>query len=115
MVPLAPLKVSTTTGWPSGPCIASAMIRASVSVGPPGGNPTIMVTGRDGKISAAAGAATAASASSAAAKLAMRFGFMTSVDYRPAGPSFRRAETGTETCTMTRLAAVEKVSNSVVV
>jgi hypothetical protein len=51
-------------------------MRASVSVGPPGGNPTIIVTGRVGKISAAAGVAAAISADSAMAKPAMPFRFM---------------------------------------
>jgi len=48
MVPLAPLTVSTTTVWPSARPIASARIRPSVSVGPPGGNPISMVIGCDG-------------------------------------------------------------------
>jgi len=52
--------------------MASAMMRASVSVGPPGGLPTIMVTGRDGKISAAADVAAASSAGSAMAKPAKK-------------------------------------------
>ena len=46
--PPAPLTFSMTTGWPSAPRIRSAMTRASVSVGPPAGNGTTIVTGRDG-------------------------------------------------------------------
>ena len=36
MVPAAPATFSTTTGWPSGARIRSAMIRARISAGPPG-------------------------------------------------------------------------------
>src|SRR5262245_26811912 len=48
MVPLAPPTFSITTGCPSEGRIASAMIRAVVSVEPPGGNGEIRVIGRDG-------------------------------------------------------------------
>jgi hypothetical protein len=36
------------TGCPSDDDSRSAAIRAAVSVGPPGGNPTISLIGRDG-------------------------------------------------------------------
>jgi hypothetical protein len=48
MLPPAPVTFSITTVWPSDPFIASARMRASVSVGPPAGNGTTIVTGRDG-------------------------------------------------------------------
>src|SRR5262245_12055107 len=54
MVPPAPPTFSITTGWPSVGRIASAMMRAAVSVDPPGGNGTIRVTGRDGNVCASA-------------------------------------------------------------
>src|SRR5580693_8041021 len=50
-VAIVPLAVSTAIGWPRF-FIPSATMRASVSVGPPGGKPTIMVSGCDGKSSA---------------------------------------------------------------
>ena len=49
MLPPAPPTFSMTTVWPSGARIASAMMRAVVSVEPPGGNGEISVTGRVGK------------------------------------------------------------------
>ena len=49
MVPPAPPTFSTTTVWPSGARMRSAMMRAVVSVEPPGGKGTISVTGRVGK------------------------------------------------------------------
>jgi hypothetical protein len=45
---------STITGWPSAAPILSAMMRAATSVDPPGGNDTIKVIGREGKLSARA-------------------------------------------------------------
>ena len=54
MVPPAPPTFSTTIGWPSDARMPSATMRAMMSVIPPGGNGTIMVTGRDGKACAAA-------------------------------------------------------------
>jgi len=47
-VPAAPVGFSTMTDWPSVTVIRSARMRASVSVGPPAGNGTTMVMGRDG-------------------------------------------------------------------
>src|SRR6185436_6905628 len=55
-----------TTVCPSGPRIRSPMIRAAVSVEPPGGNGTISVTGRVGNVCACAHAKPAHSASAAA-------------------------------------------------
>jgi hypothetical protein len=37
MVPLPPGRFSTITGWPSMGAIASATLRATMSVAPPGG------------------------------------------------------------------------------
>src|SRR6218665_45811 len=55
--PLAPARLSTTTGWPSACCKSLAMRRATTSVMPPGGKGTTRVMGRLGH-----GAASAASA-----------------------------------------------------
>src|SRR5258706_12652868 len=65
MLPLAPPTFSITTVWPSGARIASPMMRAAVSVEPPGGNGTIRETGRVGNGWAAALAASADSAMAA--------------------------------------------------
>src|SRR5262245_64997818 len=43
---------STITDWPSDVRMRSPRMRASVSLGPPAGNGTIIVTGRDGKVCA---------------------------------------------------------------
>src|ERR1051325_5124846 len=68
MLPPAPPTFSMITGWPSDGRIASPMMRAAVSVDPPGGNGTIRVTGRDGNACACAWLVTrAANAASAAA------------------------------------------------
>src|SRR5436190_3783048 len=48
-----------TTDWPSGARMRSAMMRAAVSVEPPGGNGETSVTGLTGKLCAAAVVATA--------------------------------------------------------
>jgi hypothetical protein len=48
MVDPAPVTFSTTIGWPSEARMPSPRIRPSVSVGPPAGNGTIIVMGRDG-------------------------------------------------------------------
>ena len=48
MLPEAPPTFSTTIGWPSVARICSPMMRTSVSLGPPAGNGTTTVTGRDG-------------------------------------------------------------------
>jgi hypothetical protein len=55
-----------TTVCPSGPRIRSPMIRAAVSVEPPGGNGTISVTGRVGNVCACAHVKPAHSASATA-------------------------------------------------
>src|SRR6218665_786981 len=49
MLPLAPLRLSTTKDWPSTACRRSAMARATMSVAPPGGKGTISRTGRVGE------------------------------------------------------------------
>ncbi|MCY1377561.1 hypothetical protein D9M69_651410 [compost metagenome] len=60
------------SGCPSNFAIDGCMARASTSAGPPGGKATSMVTGLDGKVSAAsAGPAVAALTTSAAARAAM--------------------------------------------
>ena len=48
MLAPAPVTFSTITVWPSDVRMRSANMRASVSFGPPAGNGTMMVTGRDG-------------------------------------------------------------------
>src|SRR5262249_19755026 len=51
-LPPAPLTFSTMTGSPSEARIDSVKSRAKVPTGPPGGNGTTTVTGRDGKVCA---------------------------------------------------------------
>src|SRR4029453_16208278 len=62
MVPLAPARFSTMTGWPSAAARGSAIMRAARSVVPPGAAPTSMVIGLPGNplCANAQGAATAA-------------------------------------------------------
>src|SRR5262249_38469173 len=48
MLPLAPTRFSTTTGWPRVCPSLSASTRAAMSGAPPGGIGTMIVTGRDG-------------------------------------------------------------------
>ena len=48
MLAPAPVTVSMITGWPSETRIRSLKIRASVSVGPPAGNGTMIVMGCEG-------------------------------------------------------------------
>ena len=67
MVAPAPASVSTTTDCPSGARIASAMMRAAVSVEPAGGNGEISVTGRDGNCCAPTEPNQAASAAARSA------------------------------------------------
>src|SRR5262249_16496466 len=54
MVEPAPVTFSTIIGCPSEWRICSAIMRASASVGPPAGNGTMIVMGRDGYVSASA-------------------------------------------------------------
>src|SRR2546429_4200827 len=62
MLPLAPPAFSMTTVCPSGCRMRSAMMRAVVSVEPPGGNGTMSVIGRVGKFWACAAVTNSASA-----------------------------------------------------
>src|SRR5918992_5902722 len=48
MLPAAPARFSTTTGWPSGAWARSASKRAKMSVEPPGAKGTIRRRGFDG-------------------------------------------------------------------
>ena len=48
MLPEAPATFSMMTGWPSDARMRSAMTRAPVSSGPPAGNGTTRVIGREG-------------------------------------------------------------------
>src|SRR5437868_13530454 len=66
MLPPAPPTFSITIGWPSDSRIFSAMMRAAASVEPPGGNGTISVSGRDGKVCACAAVAAHTAMNSAA-------------------------------------------------
>jgi hypothetical protein len=52
IVPVAPGLFSTTNGCPNFSCSLGAIARASVSVDPPGGNGTTIVTGLVGQASA---------------------------------------------------------------
>src|SRR5262249_25377976 len=65
--PAAPLTFSTITDWPSDTRMRSFKTRASTSAGPAAGNGTIMVTGRAGKLCAAAPSDVARSATAPAA------------------------------------------------
>ncbi len=56
IVPLAPVRFSTTTCWPMRGVSFSANTRASASVSPPGGNDTMIVTGLLGQACASTGA-----------------------------------------------------------
>jgi hypothetical protein len=67
MVPVAPGTFSMMSGWASDTRIRSVMMRATVSVGPPGANPTMTVIGPDG--SACALVAPSAAASAAASTI----------------------------------------------
>ena len=48
MAPVAPARLSMTNGCPSFSCSFGAMARATMSVDPPGGNGTMIVTGFSG-------------------------------------------------------------------
>src|SRR4029079_6166375 len=66
MLPPAPERFSTTTCWPSSSDKAGAMMRAVVSVPPPGSKPTTVVTGFCGYCACAAAAKPKASTARAA-------------------------------------------------
>ena len=70
MLPPAPGRFSTTTGWPSTGVRAFASARARTSVAAPGGKATTMRTGRSGQECARtiAGVASTAPAPSSAAR-----------------------------------------------
>ncbi len=70
MLAPAPVTFSMMTAWPSVSFMRSPRMRASVSVGPPAGNGTIMVIGREGKVSAPAALKHPSVAASAAAPTA---------------------------------------------
>ena len=67
ITPFAPGRLSTMTCWPSAALIFGWMIRATRSVAPPGGKPTIMRTGRGGAHSPASPVAGNQAAHTAAA------------------------------------------------
>src|SRR5436190_18840557 len=71
MLAPAPVTLSMITGWPSDTRMRSERMRASVSVGPPAGNGTMMVSGRDGKGSALAPQLTASAKAAATAAIFM--------------------------------------------
>src|SRR5258707_7681682 len=64
---LAPARFSITTGWPQCSLMRWRTKRAMRSVGPPGGNGTMMRIGRLGKFAAAPGSDCAATGTVAAA------------------------------------------------
>src|SRR5690242_7554190 len=65
MLPAAPTRFSTSTGWPSRSESLGARMRELMSVGPPGANGTTQRIGCDGKLCAwAAHAKTAAATAS---------------------------------------------------
>src|SRR4051812_41276965 len=49
MEALAPVRFSTSTGWPQASCSLTASRRETMSVPPPAADPTMMRTGREGK------------------------------------------------------------------
>src|SRR5687768_13531888 len=59
MLPAAPARFSTTTGWPSGACSRSAIRRAKMSVEPPGAKGTTRRTGLFGYCACAGTTASA--------------------------------------------------------
>src|SRR3954467_10231198 len=69
MVPLAPVRFSTTTDWPGAAASRPASRRAARSSAGPGGNGTTMVTGFAGRVCAAAGASVATTMKAATAAL----------------------------------------------
>src|SRR5690349_7803280 len=72
MIPPAPLRFSTTTGWPSRLDSPSARSRARMSVEPPAWYCTMMRTGLEGKGGSAADAAPPAARASPALRLSAR-------------------------------------------
>src|SRR6185369_207548 len=77
MVEPAPGRFSTTTCWPTLSVMNLPASRAMVSIGPPGGNGTIILIGLSGEAGARARVATpapkAAAADSSARRVTMRF------------------------------------------
>src|SRR5262249_5958713 len=69
MLAPAPVTFSTITFWPSEVRMRSERMRASVSVGPPAGNGTMMVTGREGEACPCAPATHARVTASAVARV----------------------------------------------
>ena len=67
MVPPAPGRFSTITGWPNPSERICAVIRASASAGPPGANPTSSLIGRSGNACAPAPLLASANAIAASA------------------------------------------------
>src|SRR5512137_1484392 len=75
MAPVAPAWFSTTKVWPRLVVILLAIVRAMVSVDPPGGNGTTTVTGFSGKAATAgAAAATVATAPRTSARRTLFIG-----------------------------------------
>src|SRR5690606_23195565 len=73
IVPFAPVRLSTTTCWPSSSEYLGAMMRATRSVAPPGGKPMMRRTGLVGKFCAAAGHAAASNPIEHATRAALRY------------------------------------------
>src|SRR5437762_1935130 len=71
MLPLAPARFSTTTAWPIMSVSFLAMMRAAVSVPPPGAKPTVSVTVRVGKCGCAEAAIEASTRTTAPRDLVM--------------------------------------------
>jgi hypothetical protein len=59
IMPLAPGRFSMTSGWPRWSAIAGCMVRAMMSVAPPGAKPMSTRTGREGKAPPPGGAVCA--------------------------------------------------------
>ncbi len=73
MVPVAPGRFSTTSGWPSCSPMAGAISRVTVSIAPPGGKDTMTRIGLVGQAGCArAGAASGPGRAAAAASSAAR-------------------------------------------
>src|SRR5438105_3163640 len=88
MLPPAPPTFSITIGCPSDTRIRSAMMRAAVSVDPPGGNGTTSVSERIGQLWACAAPTPARTASASAARYFLMTFLRWSVDFRRAGQCF---------------------------
>src|SRR4051812_9509847 len=88
MLPPAPPTFSITIGCPSDTRMRSAMMRAAVSVDPPGGNGTTSVSERIGQVWACTAPTPARTASASATRYFLMTFLRWSVDFRRPGQCF---------------------------